>query len=54
MGVSAISGPTHQEQTPFQWSGTAWAAVPHDGLPDRFDFDWQEYANAPNPAAAVI
>jgi hypothetical protein len=46
MAVSAISGPTHAQQPPFQWSGSAWAAQAHAGLPDRFDFDWVALENA--------
>jgi hypothetical protein len=37
--VLAISGPTHEEQPPFAWTGP-WAASPHAGQPTTFDFDW--------------
>jgi len=36
----AISGPTADDQPPFQWSTSGWDAVPHIGLPDLYNFDW--------------
>lgn len=38
----AISGPTHQNQTPFQWSNDQ-NNDPHAGLPDIYNFDWLDY-----------
>jgi hypothetical protein len=50
MGVWAKSGPTVENQPPFVWSTSQWAATPHQGLPDQFDFDWQTYTVEPLPA----
>jgi len=36
----AISGPTHQNQTPFEWTDQ-WSAVVHDGQPKQFNFPYQ-------------
>ena len=38
--VSAQSGPTHDDQTPFQWSTSQWANLQHAGQPDLFNFDF--------------
>jgi hypothetical protein len=35
----AISGPTYQNQRPFQWS-KAYGNDPHQGLPDLYQFPW--------------
>uniref|UniRef100_A0A7S1MC58 Phospholipase B-like n=1 Tax=Neobodo designis TaxID=312471 RepID=A0A7S1MC58_NEODS len=40
-GASVIAGPTHVQQPVFVWSESIVnGQVPHDGQPDRFDFDW--------------
>lgn len=37
----AISGPTHQNQIPFQWSmSTKYNPEENEGLPDLWNFDW--------------
>jgi len=37
----AMSGPTHQGQTPFSWNENKdFAGNAHMGQPDTFDFDW--------------
>lgn len=37
----AQSGPTHDDQTPFQWSGSLWEnSTVHWGQPDKFNFDF--------------
>eukprot|EP00435_Cladocopium_sp_Y103_P020834 s3802_g5.t1 len=42
--VQVISSPSHQSQTPFQWTsenGTElWPDFPHTGLPNRWNFDF--------------
>jgi hypothetical protein len=40
--VSAQSGPTHDDQDFFQWSGSAWQNQIHAGQPDVFNFDFVE------------
>ena len=35
----AISGPTHQNQPPFQWNRSN-NIDPKEGLPDLWNFDW--------------
>lgn len=45
MRAAVISGPTADQQPPFDWT-TAPAAVqklPHRGQPDRWNFAWQDY-----------
>ncbi|KAK8808636.1 hypothetical protein WA158_008537 [Blastocystis sp. Blastoise] len=37
-----ISGPTHQGLPPFQWSTSLFKDLPHEGLPDIFNFPWVE------------
>eukprot|EP01137_Pigoraptor_chileana_P022836 Opistho-2@88205 len=37
--ILAVAGPTHDQQPVFSF-GSAWASVPHEGLPDSFPFDW--------------
>jgi len=39
--ISAISGPTHDRFPPFDWR-QAKGNDPRDGLPDRYDFQWQD------------
>lgn len=34
----ANSGPTYQQQPPFQWSTTKLVGIPHEGQPDKFEF----------------
>ena len=42
--VSAISGPTHAQQAPFQWAAAPWTnGTSRLGVPERFDFDWVEF-----------
>jgi len=40
----AISGPTHESQAPFRWRSPEgrelYPGVPHDGMPDYWNFDW--------------
>lgn len=36
--VSAQCGPTHDNQKPFQWSGTPFNSQVHLGQPDVFNF----------------
>jgi hypothetical protein len=43
MRVSVISGPTHQTQQPFCWTGQ-WASQYPKGQPECFDFEWIQYA----------
>ena len=38
----AESGPTHDTQAIFQWSGSAWENQTHYGQPDVFDFGFVE------------
>ena len=38
-----INGPTYDDLPPFVWSKSPFCNVSHKGLPDRFDFIWQEY-----------
>lgn len=42
--AQVISSPSHQSQTPFQWTsenGTElWPEFPHTGLPNRWNFDF--------------
>jgi hypothetical protein len=47
-----ISGPTTQSQPAFQWSTSAWNRQPHEGMPDRFDFDWVSVQVQPLPKHA--
>jgi hypothetical protein len=41
MSAIAISGPTHQQQEPFVWSTSGFQNTSHVGLPDAFNFSWQ-------------
>ena len=34
------SGPTYYQQPVFEFSTSGFHAVPHVGLPDRWDFPW--------------
>ncbi len=38
----AISGPTYDQQPPFQWSTSPYASVSHIGLPDLWQVPWVE------------
>lgn len=45
--AEAISGPSHQSESPFSWDqNPAFANVVHRGLPDKFDFDWTYQSDA--------
>ncbi len=35
----AECGPTHDQQKPFRWSDHLGMGVPHQGMPDLFDFE---------------
>lgn len=51
-GVLARSGPTTSHgQPPFEWSGR-WEALPHEGMPSRFDFGYVEYGVPPPPGTS--
>jgi hypothetical protein len=39
----AVCGPTTDQQPPFVWSTSPFNAESHVGLPDKFDFEWQNY-----------
>ena len=40
MTAHIIAGPTHDGDMPvFEFAGQ-WADIPHDNMPDRWDFDW--------------
>ena len=39
---SAISGPTADDQPPFEWSGE-WESSPHLGHPTRFNYSWIDF-----------
>ena len=42
--VSAISGPTHAQQAPFQWVTAPWTnGTSRLGVPEQFNFDWVEF-----------
>lgn len=50
----AISGPTTEGQPPFVWSQSPFAAVPHVGQPDAWDFPWVSMAvDAAQTSAAL-
>lgn len=51
MTVYAKCGPTVEAQAPFVWSTSPWAEMPHEGLPDEFNFDWVTYTVQPLPVA---
>lgn len=38
------SGPTHDTQPPFVWSASPLAWLPHEGMPDVWNFTWVEVA----------
>jgi len=44
--VRAISGPTHQVQAPFAFE-PKFADIPHEGMPNKWDFDWLYVDAAP-------
>lgn len=46
MECAAISGPTHQQQTPFSWT-PKWNSIFHDGLPNLWNFDWTTILSNP-------
>lgn len=58
MSVSAIAGPTTQQQPPFAFTGQ-WSSEPHVGMPERYDFTWQTISptsmgiDAPSSVIAV-
>ncbi|EGG23772.1 phospholipase B [Cavenderia fasciculata] len=39
MLVAAQSGPSHDQQDPFDWKKGDWSYT-HVGMPDKWDFDW--------------
>ncbi|CAK0868560.1 unnamed protein product [Prorocentrum cordatum] len=39
MRFDFVVGPTHDDQPVFTWAGE-WAATPHDGHPEAFNFTW--------------
>jgi len=41
--VLAISGPTHQEQQPFDWINDRENEL-HLGMPEKWDFPWVEFS----------
>lgn len=47
MAVQAISGPTHDVQKVFRWTGDdgreVFPGVPHNGMPDAWNFGWTEF-----------
>jgi hypothetical protein len=56
MGGSLISGPTQQPWLPtFTWTDPEWSSYPHQGLPDKYDFDWVSsqalLSGSPRPAS---
>jgi hypothetical protein len=43
LAAQAISSPSHTDMPPFQWTqngAEVWPGYPHEGLPNRADFDW--------------
>ncbi|KNC85117.1 hypothetical protein SARC_02672 [Sphaeroforma arctica JP610] len=38
--VTAVCGPTSNDQPVFQWSKSKYNSTAHAGVPDRFDFPW--------------
>ena len=38
--VDGISSPPYLNMTPFSWNSPKWAASPHMGMPDEWNFDW--------------
>ncbi|KXZ56769.1 hypothetical protein GPECTOR_1g693 [Gonium pectorale] len=47
-----VGGPTAQGQPPFSWSDPRWAGLPHRGMPDTHDFDWERMTAAELPTRA--
>jgi len=43
MMFEAISGPTCDQQPPFQWSTSDYANYSHAGHPDLWNFQWQMF-----------
>lgn len=39
LGCEIISGPTHANQVPFEWT-EEWKNITHLGHPQKFDFGW--------------
>ena len=40
LASQAQSGPSYDQQPVFEFSKSYYALVPHDGLPDRWEFPW--------------
>lgn len=49
----AISGPTADDEAPFEWRGE-WAASPHMGHPLRWDFSWIDFAPLKSDPLAIV
>ena len=45
MIVKAKSGPTTEASyiEPFTWNNDLWANISHIGLPETFNFDWEDF-----------
>ncbi|KAF2078187.1 hypothetical protein CYY_000477 [Polysphondylium violaceum] len=44
--VLAQSGPTHDQQPPFEWSNGNWSAMyPTIGMPNTWDFGWVQFTD---------
>jgi len=45
MRIEAVSGPTSDDQVPFDWSKKSTSGLaPHYGQPDRFAFGWYNFS----------
>jgi len=45
LSTEGISGPTYNQQPVFDWNN--WKAIPHLGMPDKFDFGWHTFTPMP-------
>jgi len=45
----AISGPTHQNLSPFSWQDPRWSSISHVGQPEVWNFDWVKVPRIPMP-----
>jgi hypothetical protein len=43
LSVTTQSGPTYDQQMPFVWSTSPLSFVPHDGMPDKWQFPYITY-----------
>eukprot|EP00451_Oxyrrhis_marina_P009659 CAMPEP_0204320460 /NCGR_PEP_ID=MMETSP0469-20131031/7653_1 /ASSEMBLY_ACC=CAM_ASM_000384 /TAXON_ID=2969 /ORGANISM="Oxyrrhis marina" /LENGTH=672 /DNA_ID=CAMNT_0051301725 /DNA_START=27 /DNA_END=2045 /DNA_ORIENTATION=- len=52
MMADAISGPSHQDQPPFNWNekNGRFSFMPHQGQPDTWNFDWMRMS----PTSVVL